>query len=351
MDRITTALERLGIEADIITWSDAPDGGDAADYIGDATVVDVERLIAEAEPAQPVASASGDGLRFYTPAELLDRDTEQVEWVIPWYAVLGAITLLIGLAKETGKTTFVLRAVHSVLTGGTFLGQDVQQGAVVYLTEERPSTFRRALLRAGLQIDEQLRVLLWQDAAALPWPETMKLVAAECRRVGARLLVVDTLPQWAGLIGDAENSAGEVLEALVPLQRIAAEGVAIVINVHSRKGGLAELARGSSALAGVVDILMQLRPDARLGDNVRVIEALGRIEETPRERAVELTRKGYEVLGSASDAREQGAQRGVLDVLPRSADEAVTVDEIVEALDGAAKQTAVTKAVAASRSR
>jgi hypothetical protein len=43
-------------------------------------------------------------------------------------------------------------------------------------------------------------------------------------RVGAGVLIVDTVSQFAGLRGDAENNSGDALAAVEPLQAAAAEG-------------------------------------------------------------------------------------------------------------------------------
>src|SRR5450756_1466972 len=79
--------------------------------------------------------------------------------------------------------------------------------------------------------------LTWADAAGVPWPGIIGAAAAKCREIGARLLVVDTLPQFAGLRGDAENNSGDALEAIGPLQLLAADGFAILVTRHDRKSG------------------------------------------------------------------------------------------------------------------
>ncbi|HEY5484444.1 MAG TPA: hypothetical protein VIK31_11660, partial [Propionibacteriaceae bacterium] len=57
---------------------------------------------------------------------------------------------------------------------------------------------------------------------------------------------MDTLPQFAGLRGDAENNSGDALEAIGPLQLLAADGFAILVTRHDRKSGgeVGESARG-----------------------------------------------------------------------------------------------------------
>jgi hypothetical protein len=94
-----------------------------------------------------------------------------------------------------------------------------------------------------------------------------------------------TLPQWAGIHGDGENSAGEALAAMAPLQEAASQHhLAVVIARHERKSGgdVGNSGRGSSAFAGAVDIVLSLRrPEGNTRPTLRVIHALSRFDETP----------------------------------------------------------------------
>ena len=62
----------------------------------------------------------------------------------------------------------------------------------------------------------------------------MAAAIARAREIGARLLIVDTLPGLAGLKGDAENSAGHAIAALRPLQEADAPGLARLVIRHTR---------------------------------------------------------------------------------------------------------------------
>jgi hypothetical protein len=50
--------------------------------------------------------------------------------------------------------------------------------------------------------------LLRERIVGVDWHRIVREAVEETVRRGAKLLVVDTLPQYAGLQGDAENSAG-----------------------------------------------------------------------------------------------------------------------------------------------
>jgi hypothetical protein len=144
---------------------------------------------------------------------------------------------------------------------GPFMGEPTLKSTVVYLSEQPPASFREALKRAGLLEREDLVVLFWHDVMQFSWPEVAYGAAKECARRGAKLLVIDTGPQFARLAGDAENSAGDALRVMEPLQAAAAAGLGVIVIRHERKSGgeVGDSGRGSSAFGGAVDILMAIR--------------------------------------------------------------------------------------------
>src|SRR5206468_2533052 len=89
-------------------------------------------------------------LTFWTAVEIAARAPEEVPWIARPWAAVGAITEVMGQPKHAGKTTWVMKLVRCVLDGAAFLGEPTSQTPVVYLTEERESTFRQALQRGDL---------------------------------------------------------------------------------------------------------------------------------------------------------------------------------------------------------
>lgn len=232
---------------------------------------------------------------------------------------------------------------RAVLDGSPFLGQPTRPSPVVYLTEQPPPSLRATLGRAGLLERDDLRLLLWRDAMGTPWPAIVEAAVAECRSAAAELLIIDTLPQFAGLRGDAENDSGAALEVVEPLQAAAAQGLAIVAARHDRKGGgeVGESGRGSSAFTGAVDIVVALRREGDGRPTIRHLAALSRFEETPAELVIELTAEGYVALGSAEAVALAEAKEAVLEVL---GGEALTTEELVKGTE--LKRTTVQAAIA-----
>lgn len=289
-----------------------------------------------AEPWQPTeASPKKAACRFWTPAELAERDDPEPVPVVEGYLYRESISELVSTPK-LGKTTLAFAIVAAVVTGRPFAGQPTMRGPVVYLTEERPSTVGAVLRRVGLEDSRDL-YLLFRHEAPKDWPETMTQAREKARTVGAVLLVVDTLGDWANLVGDAENNAGDALAAVRPLQAAAADGLAVLANRHERKGGgaLGESGRGSSAFAGAVDVLIQLRRvDGQGHENRRELSAVGRFDHIPPAAVLELRDGQYHYLGTASGVEREEVRGMLLDLLPADREQAVPEKDLLDELTG-----------------
>jgi hypothetical protein len=297
--------------------------GDAADTL--RKIAEISALLKEGVGQKRV-------LNFRSGADLGKELGEPVEWIAPGYVAKGAITEL-GAKVKAGKTTLVLGLVRAALEGLEFLGKSTLRTPTVYLTEQPIVSFRQSMERADLTGRDDFRVLFYSDVSTIPWPEVAAAAVQECKRVGATLLIVDTLPQFAGLRGDSENNSGDALEAMHPLQLAAAEGIGTVLIRHERKAGgdVGDSGRGSSAFAGAVDIVLSLRrPSGKSKKTMRVIQGLSRFSETPAELLAELTENGYIALGDPQEAAVKKAKDLILAVAPKSESEAADLAELTE---------------------
>ena len=276
-------------------------------------------------------------LRFVTAKEVATSTSNKAEAVVDGYVFKGAITDVNGKPKASGKTTFVTHLCRKVLDGEPFMGLPTAKTGVVYLTEQSAATFREALARAGLLDREDFIVLFWRDTIGLDWPKVVNQAVEEALRRGAGLLVIDTLPQFAGLEGDGENSATAALEAMRPVQEAAAaHDLAVVMARHERKSGghVGDSGRGSSAFTGAVDIILSIRrPEGNVRPTIREIHALSRFDETPDVLGVELGKDGYKALGDSVAVAKAEAREAILEVVPTSETVAVTFDRLREIID------------------
>ncbi len=103
------------------------------------------------------------------------------------------------------------------------------------------------------------------------------------------LFVVDPLATF--LPGRSESDAATLLEGLAPLHQLAAAGVAVLLLHHPRKqtSEPGQSARGSGALLGFVDIVLELARYSKLSTDAcrRQIVSLSRKLATPERLAFE----------------------------------------------------------------
>ena len=255
----------------------------------------------ERQATNSASSVNGQrlSLPYRTPGEVAAHTPESPEWLVHGYLARGAITEIDGKIKASGKTTLATHLIAAVLGGRPFLDQPTTSTNVVYLTEQTPQTFRQALSRAKLfEVGSRILILFRAEIDGWPWDALIQAVAEDAQRDGYGLLVVDTLGKLAGIVN--ENDAGEGARAMTPLQTAAHHGLSVLVLRHDRKGGgdVGESGRGSSAISGDVDIIVQLRrSQGNAPSSRRMLETLSRYDETPERLVVELTEGEYVVLG------------------------------------------------------
>jgi hypothetical protein len=215
-------------------------------------------------------------------------------WIWDGYLAPGCVTLLTSQWKA-GKTTFVAVLLDRLREGGTLGGLPVARGRAVIVSEEGPSQWVRRADRLGFG-----NHLYWicRPFRGKPrfeqWEALIDRLAELHDEWGATLAVID--PLAAFLPGQTENSAGSMLAAVLALQQLTARGLAVLLLHHPRKGAClpGQWARGSGALSGYVDILIEMLWYGRAGDGDRRrrLQAYSRFEETPLCRVLELNEAG-----------------------------------------------------------
>ena len=264
-----------------------------------------------------------DDLRFYTAVEISAMTPETIDWAWRDYLAHGTILELVGPPKA-GKTTLVLGLIRALATGTPFLDRPTVGGPVVVLTEQGPTSLRAVLVRTGLDRLGNVHLLLHRDVRGRRWRDVVTTAAAYCDEIGSRVLIVDTLPAFAGLAGESENNAGDALEAMEPLLAAAASGLAILVNRHRRKGAqggsvagdIADEGRGSGAFSGAVDVILSMRrPAGGSRPTIRELVAASRFDETPEKLLVELEEGRYVALGDEAAVESAEARNAILDLL------------------------------------
>jgi hypothetical protein len=247
----------------------------------------------------PKSLTASDLLSQMIPArDLAAESREPLPWL--WHGFLspGKVTLLTSQWKA-GKTTLLSILLARLRTGGQLAGLPVAAGKALVVSEESRHDWRPRCQRLGLL--EHVHFLC-RPFKAKPtmeeWLTLMDAVDQSRRSQGIDLVVFDTLATF--LPGQNENTAGTMLQALMPLRRLADVGMSLLLMHHPRKGtALAgQAARGSGALPAFVDILIEKSyvTDPDDPDRRRRLRAYTRHEETARHLVLELTADGTDYL-------------------------------------------------------
>lgn len=166
----------------------------------------------------------------WTARELLTTDFPEPEWIARPYLPrrMGGI---IGRPK-LGKSWLMLQLAGAVATGGKFLGEDVEQGRVLYLALEDDETRLKDRLQTQRipQIDDLRFELEWK------WMSDGGLADLQMaiEREHYRLVIIDTISR---MIGRADQSdIGEMTVIFGNLQRLASVyQIGLLLVDHSRK--------------------------------------------------------------------------------------------------------------------
>jgi hypothetical protein len=273
---------------------------------------------------------------FVSAAELGHSTSPEPEWILDGYLAEGWLAMLAGKPKA-GKSDWTCAFIEAVAGGAaTFLGRAVNGGPVVYVSEEGAGTLAHKL-RPLANVRVMTRDAIWPRPG---WLELISGAVEEAVRVGAVLLVIDSLAFWAGFREGQQKDSSAVLVKMARLSEATHAGLAVLLVHHQRKAGGEEgdAVRDSNAFLGSVDVLIELeRPDdANAPDNQRLLVAIGRWPATTPVLQVERHPDDgawYDVgeARSRTDVKHRSSLARLLGELP---DEWATEPEIAEGATG-----------------
>jgi AAA domain len=286
---------------------------------------------ARADPA--VLAAAAEILkRRRLPEELAQDGGNRAGWHWQGYVGAGKMTLLTSQWKS-GKTTLVSVLLARMLKGGELAGLPVTAGQAAVFTEEESGDWDERCRKLGIT---NYVSLFCRPFAARPtkteWRGLVSAMLELRRREGLALVVVDPL---AVFLPGNENTAGGMMECLLPLRELTSAGLGVLLLHHPRKGRCppGQAARGSGALHGHVDIMIEMDwfgPPDEL-DRRRLLRAYSRHEATRRHLVVELTADGTDYLVHDLQADEAGSEGWrVLQLVLEDASERLTQRQILE---------------------
>jgi hypothetical protein len=261
--------------------------------------------------AMPVESAPLPDRSYQAlcPAELQAAVEPTVDWLWHGYLSRGSVTLLTSPWKA-GKTTLLAALLAKLQSGGELAGRAVPPGKAIVISEESKQLWAKRC--AKLAIGPQA-LFICRPFRGLPRPEQWRALLdhlfAIHQAVRFDLLVIDPLAEFLAARG--ESSATVMLSALAPLQLLTEAGVAVLILHHPRKqpSAAGQWARGSGALSGCADILLEMHyyATADSDDRRRKLLAFSRHEETPRRLVIALDEAGTDWLALGDIEEEEFA--------------------------------------------
>jgi hypothetical protein len=242
----------------------------------------------------------------YTADQLLVTEFSSLQWLVPKYVPMG-LSLLAGKPK-IGKSWLCLQLAEAVASGGQFLGEQIDQGDVLYFAlEDNPRRLNKRLKRQGGACSPRL------EFEIMNWPG-WKNIEREIAERRYRLVIIDTLSR--ALTDWDQNDVSDTTRVFDSLQKAAMEHEMTVLGVdHHRKGtvpsqGL-EGILGSTAKGAVADAILQLHRERR----DTVLQISGRDIEEEYELAVRLESETccWQLIGAANEPNAGSIADLVLD--------------------------------------
>jgi hypothetical protein len=239
------------------------------------------------------------------PGQLAAPSCDVHGWL--WYGYLGPgmITTFTSQGKS-GKTTLAAILLARLKLGGQLAGLPLSAGKAIVASEESRQIWDARCRHLGIG-EDHVRFLCRPFRGARPttaqWIAFVANLARLHRQERFDLLVIDPLAGF--LPGSAETYAPAMLDFLLPLQELAEAGTAVWLLHHPARGKRpdGQAGRGTSALAGFADVLIEMSCVKRLSstDRRRRLRAYSRKDETPR-LVIELNAAGTDYVIHAAGA-------------------------------------------------
>ncbi len=262
----------------------------------------------------------GGGNVFRSPIPITDlKDPNPIRWIWEGFLVEGGMSVCWGLWK-LGKTTLIAAFLKAAALGEDFLGHKVVPVKVLVISEESEGLWQRRRDTFGLAANVHIysRPFLgkptWRE-----WDQFVAHITYFIQQNGYRVIIIDPIATLSPIV--SENEAGEWLKTLMALLKWMQLGVAVLLLHHPRKGDGSEgqAGRGSGALPGFVDIILELRrfvPE-QITDPRRTMRGYSRYDETPQEIVIELQNDNtYKVLGDKADVKASERWVNISSLLP-----------------------------------
>lgn len=249
-------------------------------------------------------------------SQILESENKK-EWVWENYIAKGHITLLSALWKA-GKSTLLRHLFLAINNEEEFAGQPTTKSNILIISEEAEGEWLEQ--KESLESNQIDHVKIWSRPIRVKpnlkqWVELIEEVAERCVKDKIDLVVIDTLTTFWPI--DNENDSAQVIKALVPLYSFSENNIAVLLVHHFRKGGgdQAQASRGSGALPGFVDNIIEFTRNDNGYLTQRILKTYGRFDGVIPSVVIDLTAEGkYVTLGDPWAVSKSARLQRIIDI-------------------------------------
>lgn len=237
----------------------------------DHSTVQDEEEPEEVEPEEVESEVTPTRYTLHWLSEAFGSD-EPVDWVVSGLFQRGSINLVHG-APGTKKTYALLDLAMCLLDGNPWLDHQTTAGTVLLIDEESgPKRLKRRLKEVArgheVKYDGKLCYTTLEMFNLLGCPSDLDAIETILCDTTPSLVIVDALADI--MPGGDENEVKDTHPVFQKLKLLAHKyNCCVVVIHHSNKGGKY---RGSSAIPGVVDVMIKLDSPPKSGHLVFTIE-------------------------------------------------------------------------------
>lgn len=188
--------------------------------------------------------------------------------------------------------------IKALMEGNGFLDRETRQVPILYISEEPDTLLAERAISFGFQDEWPIGWLTHEPG--MSWEKCLYYMKRWVWIHRNPLIICDTLSRfWSA---QSENDASQVTQAMNPVLEIIRNSEAAFFGIHHNRkqgGGSGMAVRGSTALTGGVDVIMELsRTSGYDRSNVRRLMCESRYSETPDQLQLRLEDGTYQVEDS-----------------------------------------------------
>lgn len=296
--------------------------------------------------------------KVQTLADAAKTAEQPIDWLVRDLLAVGEKAMLVAPPKAK-KTFLALHLARCVATGQPFLEESNWSvdapGAVLFVQEEHaPQQWAKRLRKVFDGAMDAPFYFMHRTNISLNQEPHVDALIERARSIDARLIIIDP---WQRVIpGVNENDAADTQPAWTAVHRLAHKTNAVVLVIHHTNKGDGELrmdmARGSSRMAGEVDLILVAR---KVGSNIELFME-GRDVENALDGNLEIAHDPdmphrMRTVGIKIKAKSRNATRSALETILRGADRPLTTAETQTLVTEATKKSVTRQTIDAHLNR